>query len=583
MTPLDGTVMPGSYDHLLVALSALIAVLGSYTALDLGGRVTTAREASRIAWLISGAFAMGIGIWSMHYIGMLAYRLPVLVLYDLPTVLLSLLAGILSSAIALFAVSRPTLGSLRALAGSISQGAGIAALHYTSMAAMRLPGMCHYSPAIVTLSVLFAIAGSLLSLWLTFLFRDEVAGRRLRKAASALLMGAAISVMHYTAMAAASFTTSATVPNLSHAVYVSSLGIAGIVTVTVMVLVAAMVTALVDRLQERSALLEALFEQAPQAVALMSVDMLVVRVNREFTRVFGYAPHEAVGRRLSELIVPGELRAEFQRNSELVSQGKGVDAEVVRQRKGGSRLHVHVVSVPVSVPGGRIAVCAMYRDITQRKAAETALQALPSRLLEVQENERRHLARELHDEIGQLLTGLRLLLRLNGDSPADALKARFEQARTIVDDLLGRVRRLSFDLRPADLDELGLLPALLALFERYTAQTGVLVNFKHQGLQRRFAAGVETGAYRIVQEALTNAARHAGVAGVTVRVWTDPDRLNLQIEDHGRGFDHEVTMKAPRSSGLFGMQERATLVGGHTSIESSPGAGTTITAELPLD
>jgi PAS domain S-box-containing protein len=313
------------------------------------------------------------------------------------------------------------------------------------------------------------------------------------------------------------------------------------------------------------------------------VDNRVVRVNREFTRLFGYAPQETLGRRLSELIVPSELRDDLQRNAEVVSQENGVDLEAVRQRKDGSRLNVHVVSVPVSVPNGHIAVFAMYHDITERKAAETALQALPSRLLEVQENERRHLARELHDEIGQLLTGLRLLLRLNGDSPTDALKARFEQARTIVDDLLGRVRRLSFDLRPADLDQLGLLPALLALLERYTAQTGVLVNFKHQGVERRFAPEVETGAYRIVQEALTNAARHAGVAGVTVRVWTDADRLNLQIEDQGRGFDPEVALKAPRSSGLFGMQERITLLGGRMSIESSPGAGTTITAELPLE
>ena len=138
-------------------------------------------------------------------------------------------------------------------------------------------------------------------------------------------------------------------------------------------------------------------------------------------------------------------------------------------------------------------------------------------------------------------------------------------------------------MRPADLDQLGLLPALLALFERYTAQTGVLVNFKHQGVEGRFAPQVETAAYRVVQEALTNAARHAGVAGVTVRVWTDADKLNLQVEDRGRGFDPEVALKAPRSSGLIGMQERIMLLGGRVTIESSPGSGTTITAELPLD
>jgi signal transduction histidine kinase len=207
---------------------------------------------------------------------------------------------------------------------------------------------------------------------------------------------------------------------------------------------------------------------------------------------------------------------------------------------------------------------------------------LSSRLLEVQEAERRRLARELHDEIGQLLTGLRLLLRLNGDS-LDALKARFEQEQVIVDDLLGRVRRFSFDLRPADLDLFGLVPAFLTLFERYTAQTGVLVNFKHQGVERRFASGVETGACRVVQEALTNAARQASVASVAVSLWTDGTILKSQIEDRGRGFDPEAILKALRSSGLIGMQDRIMLLGGRMAIESSPASGTKITAELPLD
>ena len=149
------------------------------------------------------------------------------------------------------------------------------------------------------------------------------------------------------------------------------------------------------------------------------------------------------------------------------------------------------------------------------------LRALAGRVQTVRETERKHLARELHDEIGQLLTGLRLLLRGDASSSSDMLNSRSEQALAIVDDLLARVRALSSDLRPADLDQFGLLPALLSLFERFTAQTTVQVNFKHQGLERRFPSDLETGAYQVVQEALTNAARHAGVADVTVRVWTD--------------------------------------------------------------
>jgi len=223
---------------------------------------------------------------------------------------------------------------------------------------------------------------------------------------------------------------------------------------------------------------------------------------------------------------------------------------------------------------------ARVRRLTDAKLA-LRLQASKV-LMNVQETERRHIARELHDQIGQLLTGLRFLLTPNGD-----LRARIEQARITVDDLLGRVRELSFDLRPADLDQLGLLPALFALFERYTAQTAVLVSFKHQGVDRRFSSEVETGAYRIVQEALTNAARHAGVAKVNVRIWTGGDVLNLQIEDRGRGFVPEDVLKTPRSGGLIGMQERTMLLGGRMAIDSTigsgtTGSGTTITVELPL-
>lgn len=214
----------------------------------------------------------------------------------------------------------------------------------------------------------------------------------------------------------------------------------------------------------------------------------------------------------------------------------------------------------------------------REKAGRERLQTLSRQLLEVQESERRHLARELHDEVGQLLTGLRLLLSPN----AETAQSRVEQAQAVADELLEKVRGLSFDLRPAALDELGLVPALLALFERYRDETGVLVNFKHQGVDRRFTPEVETTAYRIVQEALTNVARYAGAAGVNVRLWTVQGVLNLQVEDRGRGFDAEAVLAARQSSGLAGMRERATGVGGRLTIESSPGAGTQVMAELPF-
>ena len=218
----------------------------------------------------------------------------------------------------------------------------------------------------------------------------------------------------------------------------------------------------------------------------------------------------------------------------------------------------------------------------QVKAGHEHLQLLSRQLLEVQEAEHRCLARELHDEFGQLLTGLRLLLKARGDQPPASVNAGLEQARGIVDDLLGRVRSLSFDLRPAVLDQLGLLPALLALFERFTGQTGVQVEFKHEGIEGRFPPEVETTAYRIVQEALTNIARHAGVGTATVRVWSAAECLGIRIEDQGRGFDPEAVLAATRSHGLAGMHERVNLLGGHLAIESRPGEGSRLTAELPL-
>jgi NO-binding membrane sensor protein with MHYT domain len=147
-----GPTLTGFYDYRLVTVSVLLAVFAAYAALDLAGRVTSARGFARFAWLIGGALAMGIGIWSMHYMGMEAFRLPVPVEYDWPTVILSMIAAVSASAVALFVVSRKTMGMTAAILGSLLMGSGIAAMHYIGMEAMRLPAMCHYSTRLVTLS-----------------------------------------------------------------------------------------------------------------------------------------------------------------------------------------------------------------------------------------------------------------------------------------------------------------------------------------------------------------------------------------------------------------------------------------------
>src|ERR1700726_594048 len=222
-------------------------MFASYAALDLAGRVTATGGWARAVWLLGGAAAMGTGIWSMHYIGMLAFLLPIPVAYHWPTVLLSLLAAVLASVVALGVVSRQKMGAFRALAGSVLMGASISSMHYIGMAAMRLPAVCQFNSFLVVLSVVFAVLISLAALWITFHFRDEKTGIGWEKLAGAVVMGAAIPVMHYTGMAAASFTPSGMPADLSHAVSISALGTAGIAAATFIVLGLVLLTSSVDR------------------------------------------------------------------------------------------------------------------------------------------------------------------------------------------------------------------------------------------------------------------------------------------------------------------------------------------------
>jgi two-component system, sensor histidine kinase and response regulator len=238
----------GYYDHWLVALSIAIAILAAYAALELSGRMTVAHGRARLAWLWGGAFAMGIGIWSMHYLGMAALRLPVQVRYDWPTVLLSMVAAILASAVSLFAASQARLTWTAAVLGSVLMGGGIAAMHYIGMDAMRLPAMCVYSAWVVTLSVLLGVLISFVAIRLAFAVREQTASWSWRKSRNALLMGLAIPAVHYVGMAAVTFIPAPLADSdLKYAINISELGLASIALATISILLLVFVTAAVDR------------------------------------------------------------------------------------------------------------------------------------------------------------------------------------------------------------------------------------------------------------------------------------------------------------------------------------------------
>ncbi|WP_457979458.1 putative bifunctional diguanylate cyclase/phosphodiesterase [Aeromonas sp. AE23HZ002T15] len=199
------TMLDSSYSQDLVLFSILVAVLASYTALNMTSRVSQSKGRAAALWLAGGAFAMGLGIWSMHFIGMLAFNLPIALGYDLVLTGLSLVTAIVSSAFALWLVSRPQLPWRHILIGALLMGAGIASMHYIGMAAMKIMPGIHYHVGLVILSILIAVLASGAALWIAFRLRDSHQRAFFSKALASLVMGSAIIGMHYTGMAAAEF------------------------------------------------------------------------------------------------------------------------------------------------------------------------------------------------------------------------------------------------------------------------------------------------------------------------------------------------------------------------------------------
>ncbi|KAB8335718.1 PAS domain-containing protein [Scytonema tolypothrichoides VB-61278] len=269
--------MNSTYNPFLVALSIVIAVLASYTAVDLAGQITVAKAKARLAWLIGGAVVMGIGIWSMHFVAMLALSLPISMGYDALSVVLSVLPAIVASGGALFLASRPVLNTQQFQAGGVLMGIGIASMHYIGMAAMRIEATTHYDPLLFMVSVAIAIGASMIALWIAFQLRLQTGKTlRRRKILSAFVMAIAISGMHYTGMAAASFkptrvTGTVTTVQVSLPVLAVSIGVS-----TLIILSFTLLTSFVERrMVSQTLLLEQ--QEAQRSQLFMDITLRIWR------------------------------------------------------------------------------------------------------------------------------------------------------------------------------------------------------------------------------------------------------------------------------------------------------------------
>jgi PAS domain S-box-containing protein len=379
--------MKGSYNHALVAFSILIAVFASYTALALAARVSASRGRFRLAWLVGGSVAMGIGIWSMHFVGMLAHRLPVPVTYGVPLWLLSMLVAVAASAVALWVASRPALPSAALVVAGLLMGGAIAGMHYVGMAAMRIPGRVRYDPTLVVASIAIAVAaaGAALALFLRTRGDDSPRGRRL-KGGAALAMGAAISGMHYTAMAAARFDVHAGAVAVPGDHVLRTPGLAGGVIVgTLVVLAITLLGALVDRrarardaeteaVRRSEARFRSLVVASAQVVWTASPEGELSETQPELAAYTGLSFDRYRGDRwLEEAVHPGDREAVRGAWDEAVREKRVMETEYRIRRADGEWRRVAVRAVPVVEEDGRLRewVGAM-TDVTERRRTEQA-------------------------------------------------------------------------------------------------------------------------------------------------------------------------------------------------------------------
>ena len=338
-------------------------------------------------------------------------------------------------------------------------------------------------------------------------------------------------------------------------------------------------------LQELTTYLHELIENSPVAILVLDPDHRVQMCNPAFEALFQYSRQELTRAHLEELIAAGPLTPEAVEIWKRVLAGEKVYAATKRRRKDGSVVDVEIHGIPLKVKGKLIGVYGIYHDVSERREAELALRQLSARLLQLQDEERRRIARELHDTTAQKLVALTMNLtrfrELCMDCNPDALHL-IEESQALAEQSAKELRTLSYLLHPPTLDDMGLSSAISWYARGFSHRSGVEVSLELPPLMTRLPRDIETTMFRVVQEGLTNVHRHSGSPIASIRLTSDAEQIVLEISDRGVGIPSNLQgATVALGVGIAGMRERVHQLGGTLDIISDQ-HGTTLRVHQPV-
>jgi PAS domain S-box-containing protein len=607
-------IVTGTYDPYLVALSILVACFASYTALDLGGRVQVSQGLARGGWLAIAAIVMGGGIWSMHFIAMLAFLMPMPVSFDLSLTALSLVVAIAVTGIGFYAIGTRRATHLQLALSGLFMGVGIVSMHYTGMAAMQMPAHLHYDQLFVALSVFIAIGASTAALWLAF--RTSVIWQRL---VAAVVMGFAISGMHYTGMMAAMFTAHSSVDEPRGAASMAQTNLAlAVAGITFVILLCALIASLFDRqfavLAERETMLlreseeqfRKLYRETPLPLYSLASDGKIEQASDAWLELIGYRRAEAVGGKLTDFMTEeSSVRYEQAASPVLRAGGEIREAEFQFVKKSGAVLDV-LLSARVETSGAAfVRTLSGLIDITARKRTEEALRQ--SQRMEA---------------IGQLTGGVahdfnNLLMVISGAAyrlgraathpetgrSLDMIATAVKRGQHLTNQLLSFARRQTLEATVVDLTEL--LPNMNEMLRRSLRGDIEIKASAPAARPRRIR--IDPNEFELALLNLGVNARDAMPEGGTLAISVDNvalsgeietdglhgDFVSIDVSDTGVGIAPELlprvfepfftTKDAGKGTGLglsqvYGFAKQS---GGTAIVRSKPGQGTTVTLYLP--